>query len=97
MNTHTHTCIHALHKNGQPCRNESYQIHRELRDKVCEESGDLNRVAAVFGFHCGTERSSRNICISLPGRKRNIRGERMKVCRVENMQGESNMKKDEER
>lgn len=47
-----------------------YQIHQELRDKVWErDDGDFNKVAAVFWSQCTTERSSRDICISLHSRK----------------------------
>lgn len=60
-------------------------IHREARDKVSEREAEegkaaFNKAAAAFRFHCGTERSSRDICISLRGTRRNLPGRRQSEC-----------------
>lgn len=40
----------------------------------------FNKAAAAFWFHCGMERSSRDICISLRGARWNLPGRRQNEC-----------------
>lgn len=53
---------------------------RRLRGRGEREKAAFNKAAAVFWSHCGTERSSRDICISLRGTRWNLLGRRRGEC-----------------